>query len=259
VANLRFRPDFLIRPPGGTSGDLSETLLDWDAAARSALVIDRPVGHVYVETAAGERVLDVHPAPQQELVVRVPPARPLFVRSEDASGGEYVMAADGRARVSDLTARTAGTASRGAAQLAFEDLFAVPFGTASVLDFRARWDEQRSGGLGEPAGSVPGAARPTVRLIAGVAAIGAGAVAVGLSGLAIERYATGQSASQAERARINRSLHRLELGAGVLTSVAVLGGALWLALRDHRPPGDDDISWTLLPTAGVGLALGRAW
>jgi len=263
VANPRFRPDFLIRPPGGTPGDLSETLLGWDGAARSALVIDRPVGHVYVETAAGERVLDVHPAPQQELVVRVPPARPLFVRSEDASGGEYLIAAEGPARVSDLASRTTGIARRGAAQLAFEDLFAAPFGAASVQDFRARWGEARSDLAGETASPGPGTRRPTVRWVAGAAAIGAGAVAVGLSGLAIERYATGQSASQAERARINRSLHRLELGAGILTAAAVVGGALWLALGDRGPPRDDEFAWTVRPTAGaahgVGFALGRAW
>jgi hypothetical protein len=40
VVNPRFRPNFLIRPPGGTPRDLAATLLRWDAPPRSAVVVD---------------------------------------------------------------------------------------------------------------------------------------------------------------------------------------------------------------------------
>jgi hypothetical protein len=261
VANPRFRPDFLIRPPGGTARDLTQTLLGWDAPAGSAVVLDAPVGHVYIETAAGERVLDVHPAPRQELVVRIPDDRPVFVRRDDASS-EYVVAADGPVRVSELAVRPAAIGRRGAAQLAFEALFAVPFGAASVGDFRARWTEPLAAALvaDDPGSS----ALVPARQVAGTTAIAAGALATALSGAAIARYATGQSASQAERVGINRTLRNLEIGAGVLASVAVVSGAVWFVLRDRRPPRDDEIDVTLLPTAGdpapgMAVMIGRAW
>lgn len=260
VTNPRFRPDFLIRPPGGTAGDLTQTLLGWDAPARSAVVLDEPVGHVYIETAAGERVLDVHPAPRQELVVRIPDGRPVFVRRDDASGGEYLVAANGRVRVSELAARPGAIGRRGAAQLAFEALFAVPFGATSVEDFRARWTERRPGAL---AADTERSAPVLARQIAGTTAIASGALAVAASGAAIARYVTGLSASQAARVGINRTLTRLEIGAGVLASMAVVSGAVWFALRDRRPAPDDQLAVTLLPTAdpavGVGVLIGRVW
>ncbi|HEX3758587.1 MAG TPA: caspase family protein [Kofleriaceae bacterium] len=263
VTNPRVRPDFLVRPPGGSPRDLSETLLRWDGPARSAVVLDREVGHVYVETAAGERVLDVHPAPQQELIVRVPTERPLFVRRDDASGGEYVVGVEGPARVSDLELRDASVSRRGAAQLAFEDLFAAPFGPASVRDYRQQWNEHPldGGGDADPAAAPAGA---TARAVAGAGAVISGAVAVVVSGVAIERYASGRSASQAERDRINHGLRELEIGAGILGAVAVASGAVWFVLRDRSAAPDDGLALTLVPTLGaasrgVGLVVGRAW
>jgi hypothetical protein len=267
VTNPRFRPDFLVRPPGGLARDLSATLLRWDVPAHSAVVIDQAVGHVYVETAAGERVLDAHPAPREELVLRVPASRPLFVRHDDGSDREYVLDAEGPVRVSELTARPISVGRRGAAQLAFADLFSVPFGSSSVRDYSAAWpgapragaevgdtlDAQAAGGSGARLGA-----------IAGITALASGGLALATSAVFAERYVRGQSASQVERVRINRTLRGLAIGTGVLASVAVAAGAVWFGLRDRTPSRDDELALTILPTAGdpafgVGVTLGRAW
>jgi hypothetical protein len=247
--------------------DLSATLLRWDVPARSAVVIDQAVGHVYIETATGERVLDVHPTPREELVIRVPVNRPLFVRHDDGSDREYVLDAEGPVRVSDLAPRPISVGRRGAAQLAFADLFAVPFGSSSVRDYSALWpgpaparaeldevtDPQAAGG-----------SRARLRAIAGTTALVSGGLALATSALLAQRYASGQSASQAERVQLNRTLRGLAIGTGVLASVAVAAGAVWFGLRDRTPVRDDELALTLLPTAGdaaigVSVTLGRAW
>jgi hypothetical protein len=261
IANPRFRPDFLIRPPGGEPADLAETLLRWEAPARSAVVIDRAVGHIYVETATGERVLDAHPAAQQQLVLRLPPVRPLFVR-RDVAGSELVLASDQLALVSELVPRPSSIGRRGAAHLAFEDLFAVPFGEASVRDYRSRWTpERRPLDATEP--EPPRSSRATFRTIAGATAITSGALALATSGLLLERFATGQSASNEDRVRINRTLRYLAVGGGVLGAVAIASGAAWLVLRDRAPRQDEIVVGPLSTgpelTSGIGLAVGGVW
>jgi hypothetical protein len=265
VANPRFRPDFLIRPPGGEPRDLAETLLRWDAPARSALLIDHAVDHIYIESASGDRVLDVHPAAQQQLVLRVPAGRPLFVRRDDARGSELVLEAAGPTLMSELAARPSSIGRRGAAHLAFEELFAVPFGAASVRDYRSRWTAaQRPPSVSEQSDAGRGSARAAIRTISAATAITSGALAVVTSGLLIEQFATGQSASQIERVRINRTLRGLAIGSGVLGAVAIVSGATWLALRDRDAPRGDRIAVGPLVTAedaapSIGVTLGGAW
>jgi hypothetical protein len=265
VTNPRFRPDFLIRPPGGKPRDLAETLLRWDAPPRSAVILDQAVGHVYIETATGERVLDVHAASQQQLVLRVPARRPLFVRGDDTGGGERVLDADEPTPVSALVARPSSIARRGAALLAFEELFAVPFGEASVRDYGARWTSDPPRAPEEnPDDATPRSPRATVRTISGATAIASGALAVAASGLLLEQFTTGQSASQADRVGINRTLRRLAIGSSALGAVAIASGAVWFALRDRDAPHPDEIAVSLRVTAvdaapSIGVTLGRAW
>ena len=262
VVNPRFRPDFLIRPPGGTSRDLATTLLGWDAPAASAVVLDQAMGHLYIETATGERVLDVHPAAQQELVLRVPASRPVFVRRDD-DDSELVLEAVGPAPLSSLIARPTSVTRRGAADLAFEELFAVPFDAASVRDYDTRWTAGPPGLTGPAAGPAPGATRATVRAIAGGVAITTSVLAVGTSALLLQQFSAGQSASQAERVRINHRLRDLAIGGGVLGAVAVASGAVWFALRDRDPRPPDELAAGVLVTGpsgpGIGLTLGRSW
>jgi hypothetical protein len=221
------------------------------------------LGHVYVETATGERVLDVHPAAQQELVLRVPAGRPVFIRHDDDDGRELVLEAEGPAQVSSLSAQPSSVSRRDAAHLAFEELFAVPFGAASVRDYGKRWTAGPPGLIEPAAGPAPGATRATVRGVAGGAAIAASVLAVGTSALWLQQFLAGQSASQAERVRINHRLRDLAIGGSVLGTVAVASGAAWFALRDRDPPTPDEVAVGVLvagPTGpGIGLTLGRSW
>lgn len=256
IKNARFRPDFVVRPPA----DLSDELLRWPAEA-DALLIDAPEGHLYIEGPAGERVADVHPAPDAAISIRLPAARPLFVKRED-SRREYAI--EGRAaltRLSELAGGRVRVASKGALHMAFRRLFSIPFGAGDVDAFRTRWTAAESGGApgqsrGEPAGLVTAAppdrgSGPWLRTAAGVTAITAGVLAAGLGGWAIERSLAARDADdQVSRGEINDTVRDLRLGAGVSLAVGLAAGATWLWLRhdDSTKAG----RLTILPGAGDG-------
>jgi outer membrane beta-barrel protein len=135
IPNPRFRPDFIVRPPG----DLSRQVLSWRRESGS-LVLDEPsVGHVYVEAASGERLLDVHPERELRLALHLPSQRPLFVRRADGSREHIVKRP--RDRLSRIQPTPLTVARRGAVHLAFERLFAEPFGGRQVRAYAA-WHEK---------------------------------------------------------------------------------------------------------------------
>jgi hypothetical protein len=121
----RFRPDVFVRPP---AGDLAHEVLAWDRQPTVALP-DRAWGHVYVETAAGERILDMHRS--GGALLWVPPERPLFVRRQDESQ-EYVI--DGPfAQLEPERGRAPAVRRKGAIHLAFEELFAAPLSQQDIV------------------------------------------------------------------------------------------------------------------------------
>jgi hypothetical protein len=137
IPNPRFRPDFVVRPPGYPgAGALDQTVLAWRRGG-DTLALDLPsAGHLFLENARGERVLDVHPASDQVLALRLPAERPLFVRRADGRA-EYPITSAGGARLSRLGAARLQVARRGAIHLAFERLFAAPFSRNDVTAFSA--------------------------------------------------------------------------------------------------------------------------
>jgi len=260
IANPRLRPDFLVRPPAGLPANLADTVLGWDGPVASAVELDQPIGHIYVETAAGERVLDVHAAVSERVTLRVPAERPLFLRGDAGGGLDYAIRTAGPVRVSELAGAPFTVARRGAESVAFEQLFAVPFGRDSVRGFADHWTGEQA-----PAEApIDDAGRPgaTVQTAAGVTALASGALAIGATGWMIERYAAGGSASQAERVRINRSLDRAEIATAIAAPLAAASGALWLYLR-VRSHTDDETRLTVLPVAGgapgISAAIGGRW
>jgi hypothetical protein len=278
IRNPRFRPDFVVRPPA----DLSDELLRWGDGA-TALVLDRPgQGHMVLEGPAGERVLDVNAAPGQELIVRLPRQRPLFLRR--AAGDVEFAIADGRGpqrtavrepdaratggtpvvpsiRLSALTGGPVRVASKGALHLAFAQLFSAPFGATDVDLYRSAVEHAGLDVRPDVTAQLP-ADQPsgwTTRRTVGVIAIGAGAVGVGLGGWSIERsIAARDTEEQQQRDEINGTIEKTRVAAGVALGVAASAAiAYWLLDRDD---GADLL--TIAPNVGVdvtGLALTGTW
>ena len=262
VPNPRYRPDFLVLPPGHPQGDLSRVVLGWRPRTRArALRLDRAaVGHLYIEDAAGRRLLDVHPSARQRLAIQLPSRRPLFVRRQDGSA-EYLLSEPEGARLSSLGEAPARVASKGALHLAFARLFAVPFGSAEVEGF-SRWYHQQRG-KDEPGiqrqveldGPRQGGARRTIQTAAGWTALGTAAVGITLHAVALERFSDGQEADQVRRQQLNSNITRLHTAGIVLNSVALGAGITWLVLRLTRkvPPGGAMVG--LAPLDGRGAVV----
>jgi hypothetical protein len=255
IENERFRPDFLVRPPGQ---DLGQAVLGW-AAARGGpplRVEGGGVGHLYIETARGERLLDAHPAAGQPLLLHLPGERPLFVRRSDESA-EEVVTESAPPPITALPPVPPAVAMRGALHLAFEQLFASPFGAADVRDFARRFrmadlapvPPQPSLVATADLAPAPGRGRSVQRVAASVA-LGGVAAGLTLSALALSTYAGGAGASQVDIARRNATVVRLDLAAaGCFAVAAAAAGATW---GFHR--------WraSLVPSSDGGVAVGLA-
>jgi Caspase domain len=265
IRNARFRPDFVVRPPG----DLSDELLRWggeasagesEAPGASTLLIDLPgQGHMILEGPAGERVLDVHAAEGQELVLRLPRHRPLFLR-EAGGDREFAIERGVRLRLSALAAGRVRVASKGALHLAFGQLFSAPFGAPDVTRYRDA--VASSAGAMDVEVAAPdhdrGGGRRVARRVAGVTAIAAGVASLGLGGWAIERSMAAGDAVQNDRPALNETVEDARLAAGITLGVAAGAALTYWLLRDD----DANEGLTLSPTAGGGahgLAIGGSW
>jgi hypothetical protein len=237
IENERFRPDFLVRPPGH---DLGQAVLGWAAAPGGPplRVEGGGVGHLYIETARGERLLDAHPAPGQSLLLHLPGERPLFVRRSDETA-EQVVTGSAPPPITTLPPVPPAVAMRGALHLAFEQLFASPFGETDVRDFARRFRVADLGPVPAPPpvvvttpdlapAAAPAPARGrTLQRVATSVAMGGAAAGLTLSALAISTYAGGAGASQVDIARRNTTVVRLDVAAAACFAVAVTAGATW--------------------------------
>jgi hypothetical protein len=132
IKNARLRPDFMVRPP---HHDFKRDVLSWPGEQAPLSFGGAAVGHFYVETGSGERILDAHPAQGQALALWPPAERPLFIRRNDGSA-EFVLTSSEPMKIAQLEPAKIEVASRGAVGLAFEHLFALPFGQHEVQGFR---------------------------------------------------------------------------------------------------------------------------
>jgi len=264
IRNARFRPDFVVRPPAA----LSDELLRWPAGSE-ALLIDAPEGHVYVEAPTGERLVDANPAADEALAIHLPPVRPLFIRRQDGRREYIIEQRAAVTRLSELAGGRVRVASKGALHIAFQKLFAVPFGEGDVDAFRDRWRAAQAGGPpGEsaPLGIARGAPETSgssARTMAGATAIAAGVVAAGLGGWAIERSLAARDAGdQVQKADINDTVRDLRLGAGISLAVGLAAGGTWLWLRHRDADRASATSLTVAPdvtSGGVGLSVTGGW
>ncbi len=258
ISNARYRPEFTIRPPGR---DLRQEVLRWSAPAEAAVRVEATnIGHLYVETTSGERLLDAHPAARQALQLHLPAARPLFVRRDDESA-ELILTDRAVPPIVALAPAHPEIAQRGALHLAFAQLFAASFASADV-DFYERSfhaDDPGVAGVATKAMNVvPGSPEAGTRgrrrwltLVSGTVVIAGAAGGVATAALALQRYESGAGASQAEIARINGTVHRLDVASIACVAVAGAAGLTWLGTRwlSGTTPSVE-------PTSGGGVMLG---
>jgi len=221
IENSRFRPSFTVRPP---AGDLRQSVLSWRGTAPLSSSREG-LGHFYVETARGERILDAHPAPGQVLRLWPPRERPLFVRPTDGTV-EYIVQSEGPTDLATLLASPLEVASRGALSLAFERLFVDPFGTEDVRRYEAPSDPVSD----HPEPQVgPDRTRARLEVALGTIAIVAEATALSLNATAALQYWRSSGGSQRDLAVSNervRTLHRASLPFHATAALAGLGWGL---------------------------------
>jgi hypothetical protein len=220
ITNPRFRPDFLLRAPGG---DLNRAVLGWKRERASLSFKAGDWGHFYVETARGDRLLDAHPSPGQSLELWVPNERPLFVR-DHGGRSEYVVEREVSVEVTALTATPPAVASRGALSLALEQLFALPFENADVLAFhaRARVEERPS-----PTPSERSRARGQVQTVSGLVALTGAAAGLALNGVALGAYLSSSGESQVRTEELNQRAGRFNRAALGCYAGATAAAGLW--------------------------------
>jgi hypothetical protein len=265
ITNRRLRPDFLLRPPAGIAENLAVPVLRWGARDASTTVLDQPVGHVFVEAATGERVLDVHVAGSERVTLRVPSGRPLFVRGKH-SARDYVIRTREPVRVSALADQPSSVLEKGgAAALALEQLFSVAFDRDSVQRFTTSWRDARTSpddGTDDAASAHRRWAR--VQTAAGVTALAAGIVTVGAAALMFQQYlkARSPSLSQVEIDEVRASRMRAGLATAIAAPVALAAAAVWQVARSRSSAAHHTAPLQVRPfggASGVGLAIERSW
>ncbi len=179
IKNARLRPDFMVRPP---HHDYKRDVLAWPGEQAPLSFGGEAVGHFYVETGSGERILDAHPAVGQALALWPPRERPLFIRRNDGSA-EYVLTSQEPMKIARLEPARLEVASRGAVGIAFEHLFALPFGQHEVQGFKPPLllQDDRDFDDGERK-------RRIVRITSGTLSLVGFAAGLTLSGLAIAEF-----------------------------------------------------------------------
>jgi hypothetical protein len=218
IANASLRPDFLVRPPGR---DLREEVLTWTPAVGSVRLEGPELGHVYIETPTGERLLDAHPDGRRAVMLHVPDERPLFVRRNDGAA-EHAILTNEPVTVASLDG-VPDESPKGAIHMAFAELFVAPFGLENVAEYV----------LEPPVPSTPpplpdrSSLKEAIALPSAAIAVGTafGSAVTGL--LALDRSLVGSGASESEVARRNIAVRDLDVTTAVLFGVAAVAGAAW--------------------------------
>jgi hypothetical protein len=237
IRNAKLRPDFMVRPPRVAP---TAAILGW-SSDRAVLRIDGSAGHTYVETARGERLLDAHPAPGESVRLHLPRLRPLFVRRNDESA-EYVVTSETTQELALLQPVVPQIARKGALNLAFEQLFTLPFGLRASRELERRAQNQGiSSSDSAPAmtSTSTTSAAQTLGTVAGWTAIAAGGAAVTLSGASLLTYLNGDVRSQVAMDRTNERIRKLNVAAIAGYGLAAAAGLTWTWVHlgvDATPP-----------------------
>jgi hypothetical protein len=224
VPNERYRPDVYARPSGH-----GELLMDLGAAMDRRLEIDGGAhGQYILEDDRGNRLADFHNGPGSDLRITRPLGNLYLRRVQDEvefeiPGGEPIV------KLAELSPTEPRTHPRGAAHVAFQALFTLPFDQQAVSEYVFRRAE-------------PPPRWPVVRTAIGWTAVALACAslvsAIALSVDAQELLDRSRTPpNQATGASVNGALNQRYLGAGLLYGLGGalgLGGTLVLSLPGRR-------------------------
>ena len=154
-------------------------------------------------------------------------------------------------------------ARRGALHLAFEQLFAATFERGDVGSYERRSSSRDLAAVAAPppfdAAPEEGARtlRRRIALAAGAVAIAGVAAGLVTGALALQRYERGAGASQADIARLNRSIERLDIASIACFAAAGAAGLTWAGARWLG--GGTSASVAPAPDGGVMIGLARKY
>jgi hypothetical protein len=240
IANERFRPRILTRPP--RDGNL---LLDLRSRRDHALILDghESGAHYLLENASGVRLLDFHGSGTLPVhLIRPAGDGPLYLRRVADGTERTVPRVGGVVQLAQLPVTTARAQTRGAAHHAFNQIFTLPFDGSVVagwsrqlakLELRRRNDSDVTDAREHR--------YAFVRRVGGIAALGAGvaaaitATALELSAHALHDDLPDHESQRDAAARNQRIDARNQLAAGLAIGAVAAGVAGTLLLLWPAP------------------------
>ncbi len=222
IRNERFRPNAIVVAPRARDEHSSYVLAWAEGTGTVELGADANPGHIYVEDRFGNRLVDAHPEGGQSLRLALSSDRPQFIRSSDGRR-EHAITSTGAVSVDRLAMASAPILAKGSANLAFEALFAEPFGATQV----AAYDLTAKNALlfQRPPPTAADRARSVVPWVT------AGTAAAGI-GMHVAAYAIRtRPIPQTQIPNANRRIGHLNTGAMVGYSLALASALTWVLLE----------------------------
>jgi hypothetical protein len=251
IANERFRPDVYARPLTRTN-----ELIDLrDALDRRIEIDGQHAAHYTLEDERGVRLAELHNAPGQAVQLWRPAPSGLLFLHRDTDDQELTIGSTPDVMpIASLEPRPRREVARGAAALAFGNLFANAFDVRAVEKYVFR-------PLTPPLDWPDPTRQVRQRRIAGGSLVAAGAAvaAIGL-GLALEANRMAQSVSPSTSedaaAALNTQVHRYAWSGDALLGMggaAALSGAILLLLASRAPVA------VAASQRGVSISLGDSF
>jgi hypothetical protein len=234
IANDRYRPDVYAHPPKGT-----DVLVDLRETSHTRIQVPASLGgHYYLEDSRGIRFADFHSDSHQSAYVLKPAnAGRLYLHRLGDEAEFAIPAGPEPVSLADIPPQEPRNRTRGAANDAFDGLFALPFNNRVVQGFALRaW---------EPTSKDTTTQLPQWRLYTGIGLLGAATAAtIGASAslLSASDYrATLGTAPVDQRPDIEDKIHDRKVWAtiGFTTAAVTAASGLAVLLWPTSPPPVD--------------------
>jgi hypothetical protein len=261
IANERFRPQVLARPPHG-----SDLLLDLRMRSGTELQFrgEQREAHYLLEDDRGVRVLDFHPTAAAPVHLVRPPGQGVLYLRRLADGAERVVPrTDGAVAMDQLPVAPPRSVARGAAHEAFGKLFALPFDAEAVVAWQRERVQVEARAEASALARATGQRHEATRRVGGWTALavgGAALVAAGGFEVAAFRLRSDAPKGEDQRAGVMRNeridaRNDVALGLSVLGAAAIATGAMFL-LWPRAAEADLQVDLAMGPD---GSQLGARW